>query len=341
MQELRFGYQLNGSLVLAFNDKEMKHLEELKKRGEINGVKRLQIIQQAELRKKEPYVHPEAIGALYAPDAGNVIPYEYTIALAENAVDNGVELRIRRHVTNVQKLKDNGNGKMKVKMDYWEPKSYVNAKTHGDNNIAIFKMGVAGMFWAMAAKLLLVHENYDLTQVLACIIVPLLVWYLPLTGSNPPPVKNTVKAAQSILQKIQGGDGKGNKVDVDDMLIGGSGAPTNTEGVVIASEEVTARYVINCAGGASDQIAKMVGDDSFKIKPRLGDYLLLNRNQVCNVLLILLLRRLLLLKKFTKEENAYCLETQASLINIYWTNTYNPGGGGGAPAPPPPKKRRR
>jgi hypothetical protein len=29
-----------------------------------------------------------------------------------------------------------------------------------------------------------------------------------------------------------------------------------------------------------DKIAAMVGDISFKIKPRLGDYVLLNRNQV-------------------------------------------------------------
>ena len=28
-----------------------------------------------------------------------------------------------------------------------------------------------------------------------------------------------------------------------------------------------------------DKIAAMVGDTSFKIKPRLGDYVLLNRNQ--------------------------------------------------------------
>jgi glycerol-3-phosphate dehydrogenase len=45
--------------------------------------------------EKEPYVNPEVTAALYSPDAGNVIPYEYTVALAENAVDNGVELRIR------------------------------------------------------------------------------------------------------------------------------------------------------------------------------------------------------------------------------------------------------
>jgi len=75
-KELRFGYQTNGSLVVAFTEQDRQHLEELKKRGETNGVKRLRIVQKDELRKMEPAIHPEAIAALYSPDAGNVIPYE-------------------------------------------------------------------------------------------------------------------------------------------------------------------------------------------------------------------------------------------------------------------------
>ena len=42
-------------------------------------------------------------------------------------------------------------------------------------------------------------------------------------------------------------------------------------GVTVAEEKVKARFVVNCAGGASDKIANMIGDTSFKIKPRLGD----------------------------------------------------------------------
>ena len=40
-----------------------------------------------------------------------------------------------------------------------------------------------------------------------------------------------------------------------------------------------ARYVVNAAGLFSDKIANMVGDTSFTIKPRLGEYLLLHKNQ--------------------------------------------------------------
>ena len=73
-RELRFGYQKNGSLVVAFNDKDVEHLKQLQQRGETNGVERLRIVQQDELRKMEPHIHPDAVAALYSPDAGNVIP---------------------------------------------------------------------------------------------------------------------------------------------------------------------------------------------------------------------------------------------------------------------------
>jgi glycerol-3-phosphate dehydrogenase len=94
-KELNFGYQKNGSLVLARGPEEEKVLEELLDRGKQNGVKRLKILNRKEVLAMEPYVNDEVTAALYAPDAGNLIPYEYAIALCENAVDNGVELRIR------------------------------------------------------------------------------------------------------------------------------------------------------------------------------------------------------------------------------------------------------
>lgn len=85
------------------NEKEVEILNDLMKRGERNGVKRLKILNKEELFEMEPAINPDAIAALYSPDAGNVIPYEYAIALAENAVDNGVEIRTRREVTEICK----------------------------------------------------------------------------------------------------------------------------------------------------------------------------------------------------------------------------------------------
>ena len=42
-------------------------------------------------------------------------------------------------------------------------------------------------------------------------------------------------------------------------------------------ETVRAKYIVNAAGVFSDKIAKMVGDDSFTVHPRRGEYILLDR----------------------------------------------------------------
>ena len=67
---LQIPNQLTGSLVVARSEEDVKHLEELMKRGKTNGVKNLRIVRKAELRRMEPEIHPDAIAALYSPDAG-------------------------------------------------------------------------------------------------------------------------------------------------------------------------------------------------------------------------------------------------------------------------------
>ncbi len=90
-KKLHVPYVNNGSLVVAFSDDEMKHLEVLLERGKKNGVPEISILSKEELLEKEPNLSPESFGALYAPTAGIVCPYELTIAAAECAVSNGVE----------------------------------------------------------------------------------------------------------------------------------------------------------------------------------------------------------------------------------------------------------
>lgn len=43
------------------------------------------------------------------------------------------------------------------------------------------------------------------------------------------------------------------------------------------SDSVEAKVVINCAGVYSDEIARLVGDDSFSVRPRRGEYMLLDK----------------------------------------------------------------
>lgn len=42
-------------------------------------------------------------------------------------------------------------------------------------------------------------------------------------------------------------------------------------------EKIQGKYLVNCAGGYSDKIARMAGDDLFTIIPRAGEYMLLDK----------------------------------------------------------------
>ena len=44
-------------------------------------------------------------------------------------------------------------------------------------------------------------------------------------------------------------------------------------------EAVSGKFVLNCAGGYSDKVAAMVGDDYFTIIPRAGEYILLDKTE--------------------------------------------------------------
>ena len=91
-RQLGVKFRRNGSLVVAFTNEEVKILQELKARGEQNGVKALQILSQKELFALEPQVSKSACAALYAPSGGIVNPYGLTIAAIGNAMDNGAAL---------------------------------------------------------------------------------------------------------------------------------------------------------------------------------------------------------------------------------------------------------
>lgn len=99
---LKFPFRRCGSLVIAFDEQDLPALQELKVRGEKNGLTDLVIIDQKQLRALEPHINKSVFSALHVPSGGIVCPYEMTIALAENAAENGVEFRLNCTVTNVQ-----------------------------------------------------------------------------------------------------------------------------------------------------------------------------------------------------------------------------------------------
>lgn len=94
-----------GSLVLAFTDEEVPHVEKLYENAKANGVPGAKIISGEEVAQMEPNLSPVKC-ALYAPSAAIVNPWEFAIAMAENAVENGAEVRLNSPVTAIEKTEN-------------------------------------------------------------------------------------------------------------------------------------------------------------------------------------------------------------------------------------------
>ena len=105
-RDLQFPFKRNGAFILAFSDEEMKTFESLKENGEKLGVEGLEILTREEALNIEPNLNKEIVGVLNVKTSGIVSPYEMTIALAENAAENGVEFKLNSKVTSIEKISE-------------------------------------------------------------------------------------------------------------------------------------------------------------------------------------------------------------------------------------------
>ncbi len=105
-KELDFGFSRIGELTIAFDDDQMDKLHKLKKQGEDKGVTGLELWGPERIRQEEPALTEEVIGALYAPTAGVINPYEACFALIENAILNGLEISVESPVTALETAED-------------------------------------------------------------------------------------------------------------------------------------------------------------------------------------------------------------------------------------------
>ena len=105
-KELDIPFKRNGSLVVCIHKEELGGLKDLYDRGIKNGVKGLKILSREEALELEPNLSEDTVGALYAPSAGVVCPFELNIAMAENACENGVEFKFNTEVKDISKGED-------------------------------------------------------------------------------------------------------------------------------------------------------------------------------------------------------------------------------------------
>lgn len=101
VKDLSVPFEEIGSLVVGMEDDDLSVLDELLEKGKKNGVEGLEIVGKEWLQKEEPHLNDKAVRALWAPTAGIITPWEFALAMAENAVANGVEVMLETEVEDV------------------------------------------------------------------------------------------------------------------------------------------------------------------------------------------------------------------------------------------------
>ena len=103
-RELGVKYKKNGSLVVGFSEEDRATLNDLKIRGEKNGVKGLRVIDRDEILKLEANIGNGVTVALHAPTGAIICPYELCMAAVGNAMDNGASLMTSFEVVKLEKI---------------------------------------------------------------------------------------------------------------------------------------------------------------------------------------------------------------------------------------------
>ena len=120
-EELDVSFKRIGSITVALDEKEVETLKSLQERAKQNGVETI-LLSKEELLEKEPMLSSGVVAGLLAPTAGIIDPFNLSVHLMENAIDNGVKLILEEEVTKITKE----NGIFKVN-DKYEAKVVINA----------------------------------------------------------------------------------------------------------------------------------------------------------------------------------------------------------------------
>lgn len=103
-KELDVPFKRTGKLIVGFTEEHRQRLEYFIERGRANGVEGMRLIDRARMDE----IDPSAGGnfAIHCPSSGILDPFIYTIALAENAAQNGAKYHLYTEVTGHARLED-------------------------------------------------------------------------------------------------------------------------------------------------------------------------------------------------------------------------------------------
>ena len=146
VEELDVPFIQCGSLTIALEDEQLPVLKDLAERSKLNGVE-VKLLNKEEVIKMEPNINPEVKGALFAPTAGIVDPFNLVVHAMENAIDNGVAFLRNHEVLDVKK--EDGVYTVKTNKEDLFAKVVVNAAGVKSDRIAAM---VEDIDWAITPR---------------------------------------------------------------------------------------------------------------------------------------------------------------------------------------------
>ncbi|MCR5505458.1 MAG: NAD(P)/FAD-dependent oxidoreductase [Bacilli bacterium] len=161
--ELDVHFYRYGSLTVATEESQLPMLQDLARRSAINGVP-VELLSAEKVKEMEPNITPEVKGALFAPTAGIIDPFNLVVHCVENAVDNGVKLFLNEEVVSISKSKD--IFLVVTKKNNYEAKVVINAAGAFSDKIASLFEGEID--WHIIPRkgeyFVLDHYSYDLVK---------------------------------------------------------------------------------------------------------------------------------------------------------------------------------
>ncbi|MBS3736427.1 MAG: NAD(P)/FAD-dependent oxidoreductase [Candidatus Bipolaricaulota bacterium] len=294
-ENLSVPFKRLGSFVSTKDKSQLDKLENLLEQGEENGVEELEIItDRKRIEELEPNITEEVEVVLYAPTAGVVAPYKLTIALFENARENGVDFHFNAPVKGIQKGEDEAKFTIESGGGNFDGKYVINAAgIHSDEIAGMVGDDSFSIFPARGEYHLLDSEiegyvrriNFPLpTQESKGILVTPAAEGSIIFGPNHQPLEEpSVATTKEGLEKVLGGAmklfpdidtgkirtnfaGLRAKAGSDDFVIGESDAADNFVNVAgIQSPGLTAAPAISehVVGLLEDLGLELIDDSDF------------------------------------------------------------------------------
>ena len=106
MLEVGSPFERLGGLLIARDQEQQDRLPSLLETAHKNGMTDVHLIRKEELYRREPHLGPGAFGGMFIPGEGILCTFTIPLALATQAVANGVTLKLNFAARSIQKSED-------------------------------------------------------------------------------------------------------------------------------------------------------------------------------------------------------------------------------------------